>query len=106
MKSTTLGVTLAGMLLASGGAVWADDHPRLDEARGRIHRQEQRINDGIRDGSLSPEEAARLRGELRQQKRELRRDFRSGHSLNDEEWKDLNKDLDRSSKDIYREKHD
>lgn len=76
--------------------------PRLDQ---RERNQEKRINEGVSNGSLTKEEAQALRKEqekIRNKKQKMKKDGK----LTNEERKELNRDLNVSSKSIYKEKHD
>ena len=80
-------------------------HPHAPVANGRQHLQHDRIAQGVRSGQLTKEEAAKLhQGEkgIRQEERAYRADGK----LTPTERKDLQQDLNNTSKDIYQEKHD
>jgi len=71
----------------------------------RQNWQEDRIEQGIRSGQLTPGEAMKLEQEekgIRQEERQ----YKSDGKLTTDERKDLQKDLNQVSKDIYQEKHD
>jgi len=71
----------------------------------REHREQRRINQGIRSGELTRREAVRLEAQLariRIQERFARAD---GH-LSYRERARLNRELSRESRAIYRQKHD
>jgi hypothetical protein len=71
----------------------------------RQHNQHHRIAQGVRSGELTLDEAKALRGEqrsLRQQERQ----YKSDGILAKDERKDLHRDLNASSRNIYNEKHD
>ena len=72
----------------------------------REHRQQQRIAQGVRSGELTNRETLRLeREQLRIERQEDR--FRaSGDGLSPRERARLEHELNRSSRDIYRQKHD
>ena len=94
-KLTTGLVVLAGLITL--GAV--DAH-----AEYRAHRQRARIADGIEDGSLTPCEARRLAREQRHIRREERRYRANDGHLGFWERLDLQRDLNRSSRHIYRQR--
>lgn len=71
----------------------------------RQHRQQARIAQGVRSGELTGREAARLERQERQIRREERL-FRADGRLSPAERADLNRDLNRTSRNIYRQKHD
>ncbi|HTZ40258.1 MAG TPA: hypothetical protein VMB77_08875, partial [Syntrophales bacterium] len=67
--------------------------------------QEQRIQQGINSGQLTPKEAGRLEAqEAKIKQDELR--MKSDGNLTPAERQKLNRELDKASRDIYREKHD
>jgi hypothetical protein len=93
-----------GMLMVTGLlALPAAEGGSVD---GREHRQRERIREGERSGELTRHEAARLRREQTRVRREERRYRASGDSLSRRERRDLQRDLDRSSRHIRRQKHD
>jgi hypothetical protein len=71
----------------------------------RQHYQERRIEQGVRSGELTHQEAKGLRKEERNIRRE-ERSYKSDGKLTRAERRDLHRDLNKASKDIYREKHD
>ena len=73
---------------------------------GREHRQRQRIQEGVTTGEVTHREAARLRGEQAGVKAEERLYRRTGGGLSGWERRDLRRDHNRASRDIYRQKHD
>ena len=71
----------------------------------REYRDQQRIRQGIRSGELTRREAGRLEAEqarIRVNERYTRRD---GY-ISPRERARLDRELDRASRDIYRQKHD
>lgn len=71
----------------------------------RQQRQEQRIQQGIQSGQLTPQEAARLQAEqtrIRNEEAAMKADGK----LDPVERRKLQRDLDRSSRHIAKEKHD
>jgi hypothetical protein len=99
MRKTSWAVMVVAGLLA----IPAADARTID---GREHRQHERIRQGVRSGELTQREAARLRGEQAGLRAEERRYRATGGGLSGWERRDLQRDLDRSSRDIYRQKHD
>ena len=71
----------------------------------RERRQAARIRDGRRDGELTRGELDRLRGDEAAIRAEERVYRRSGDGLNRAERRDLQRDLNRTSREIYRAKH-
>ena len=89
-----------------GAGATDKNHPRVDQVNDRSENQQDRIANGIKNGSLTPGEAARLeKGEQRLNRNE-RRDLRKndGH-LTKKEQAQLNREQNRLSKRIYRDKH-
>lgn len=97
------------MLLAGMAALWlsapAQANPHDPGVNARQHHQQQRIGQGVRSGELTPAEARRLEREQRLLRQEERRYKADGH-LSRAERADLHRDLNRSSRHIYNEKHD
>jgi len=71
----------------------------------RQHHQQRRIDEGVRSGELTGQETKDLRKEERGIRQEERA-YKSDGKLTRTERKDLHRDLNQASKDIYREKHD
>ena len=96
---TTLGF---GLALLSLGAVCEARHHGIDQ---REHHQARRIAQGVRSGELTRPETRHL---LRQQAhiRFRERAFRSDGVLTPRERFVLQRDLNRASHAIHREKHD
>ncbi|PIV75922.1 MAG: hypothetical protein COW56_02375 [Rhodocyclales bacterium CG17_big_fil_post_rev_8_21_14_2_50_68_7] len=97
MNKTILSGLAASLLVVSSVA--------LAGVNARQHHQQQRIEQGWRSGELTRGEARRLGGEQRMIRREERA-YRTDGVLSPRERRDLNRDLNRASRHIYREKHD
>jgi hypothetical protein len=96
---------LAGALLAPAAAqAKGTYHPRSINARER--REQQRIRQGERSGELTRSEAERLEAEQARIRVAEAYARRSGDGLSAEERARLKRELNRSSRDIYRQKHD
>src|SRR4051812_49678227 len=96
--STIRRLALATTLtLATGaafvGTAWAD------ELWGRYHNQQDRIEQGVDNGSLTRGEANRLENQEQQLRRERERLAHNGLSGHDRQG--LNRDLDRESRAIH-----
>jgi hypothetical protein len=98
-------VVLMAAALAAGCAWNALAAERDPGVNHRQHRQEQRIEQGVRSGELTRLEAKKLRKEERAIRQEARA-FKSDGKLTRAERKDLHRASSQASKDIYREKHD
>lgn len=71
----------------------------------RQHHQHARIAQGVKSGELTRLEARGLRAEQRAIRLE-EREFKSDGVLTGAERRELHRDLNEASRDIYREKHD
>src|SRR5262245_56285579 len=93
-------------LILAASAVVASAQSRGRGINAREHRQQERIGQGVRSGELTNRETLRLeREQLRIERQEDR--FRaSGDGLSQRERARLEHELNRSSRDIYRQKHD
>ncbi|MBI5576402.1 MAG: hypothetical protein HY896_08565 [Deltaproteobacteria bacterium] len=78
------------------------DSPGIEQ---RQRNQQQRIYNGVQNGSLTPGEAARLEREQARIERQEQR-FKSDGNFTRRERAVINNRLDKSSGHIYREKHD
>ena len=97
---TTLAIALSTLVLTSAYAGTRD--PSVNK---RQHRQHARIVDGVKSGELTHPEAKALRAEQRAIRAE-EREFKADGVLTRGERRELHRDLNESSRDIYREKHD
>jgi len=88
---------IAGLLIFSQAA-------SAGNLKKRMHRQDQRIQQGIRSGEITPREARKLTRDQRKI-RQLRRHYLSDGHLSKRDRKILNKRMDQSSKRIYRYKN-
>ena len=89
--------------LSSAAFAAAPHHPAGINARE--HRQAQRIRNGIKDGQITRAEADKLKADEAAVRAEERVYRRSGDGLNKAEYKDLERDLNRTSREIYRARH-
>ncbi len=98
--------TLCTMSLTAPVAFAQPAHPhRPAGVNARQERQAARIKDGIHDGSVTRGEADRLRADEAAVRAEERIYRRSGQGLNPRERADLERDLNRTNREIYRAKH-
>jgi hypothetical protein len=91
--------------MLSVAVVFAPLSVRAGEIQNRLHRQEGRIHQGIRNGSISPKEAINLKRQQASIRAERARDVRSGGKFTQAEKRHINHRLDRASRNIYRAKH-
>ena len=109
-----LGVTLltAVFLLVSLPVVqaetqWQKDHPRRTQVNKRLKNQNRRINQGVKSGKLTEQQAKKLHKEdhqIRQEERDMA--SQNGGHITKQEQKTLNQQENAASKKIYDEKHD
>src|SRR5690349_17339815 len=83
---------MVGAILVLAGAAINLPPARADEISDRLRNQQQRIDEGVRNGSLTKQEAKRLEDRQRQLRREHQRLARNGLSSRDRDA--LNRDLD------------
>ena len=92
---------LALALGTMGAASAAEQHPRRTEVVQRIHNQEHRINNQMREGKLTPSHAHMLKTKEHMMMRHEQRDARAhnGHITKGEQHA-LNRQLNRTSRHI------
>jgi hypothetical protein len=98
-------VMIAGILPMTGLAQ-GNRCRRNDNVNRREYYQRDRIRDGVRSGELTRGEAYRLINQQRRIESYERRSRLDDGRLDWRERRRLDQMLDRSSRDIYREKHD
>ena len=92
----------------SGAGPGVDDpgHPRVNEVNQREQNQQDRIANGLKNDTMTPGQAAHVEKQERhienQEKRDMARN--NGH-LTKAEQKQLNKEQNKTSKEIYKDKH-
>ena len=90
----------------AGPGVCDPGHPRVNETNRREQRQQDRIANGIQSGQLTPHEATKLERQqqhiVNQEKRDMAR--HNGH-LTAREQRQLNREQNRASRNIYAKKH-
>jgi hypothetical protein len=100
-------VTMAmGMTLMTTGAFAAtatDRHPRGVNARE--HHQVERIKQGVKGGEVTRAELDKLRANEAAVRAEERVYRQSGDGLNARERRDLERDLNQTSREIFRANH-
>src|SRR5262245_35949986 len=101
-------VAVAFGLVLAAPCAFAQDQAPAQRPRGinaREHRQVQRIRDGRQNDELTRGELDRLRADEAAIRAEERVYRKSGDGLNRWERRDLQRDLNRTSREIYRAKH-
>jgi hypothetical protein len=108
MSTRTVLVTVLGLALFTPSALAAGQQPSTSRPKGinaREHRQEERIKDGVKDKALTRGELDKLKADEAAVRAEERVYRTSGDGLNKAEVKDLEQDLNKTSKEIYKLKH-
>ena len=90
----------------AGETTWQKNHPRRAEVNQRLANQNKRINQGVKNGTLTQGQAGQLHKEDRQIRQE-ERDMASqnGGHITKQEQRTLNQQENKVSKQIYDEKH-
>ena len=99
MKSMFLTLAVTGMMMTS--AVM-----QAQEIQQRKENQQDRIANGMANGSLTPHETANLEHKEAGLNHEIRRDRRqNGGNLTNKEKAQVNRQQNQLSRNIYRDKH-
>jgi hypothetical protein len=90
----------------AGPGVVDPGHPRVNEVNGREGNQQQRIANGIQNGTLNSKQTANLENrETALQNKEQADMAKNGGHLTKAEQANLNKRENRISRSIYKDKH-
>jgi hypothetical protein len=93
----------------SGAGPGQDDpgHPRVNEVNTREQNQQNRIANGVSNGTMTPGQAARVENREQHIENQEKADMaaHNGH-LTKAEQKQLNREQNRTSKQIYKDKHE
>ena len=104
MFARRIAMVVMGLTLVSTAAFAATgSKPRGVNARE--HRQAERIRNGVKNDELTRAELDRLKADEAAVRAEERVYRQSGNGLNKREYGDLERDLNRTSREIYRAKH-
>lgn len=111
MKYSFSPVLFAALLLgaahpATAETPWQKSHPRREEVNQRLKNQDKRIDQGVRSGKLTHQQAKQLHKEDRQIRQE-ERDMaaQNGGHITKQEQKTINQQENKTSRQIRREKH-
>ena len=96
MRRMIVGVMMGALL--TGTASFA-------QIRQRQENQQDRIGEGVENGSLTPKETSRLEHQETRLNKEIRRDRKSGGGLSPQERRQINHQQNVMSRKIYRAKH-
>jgi hypothetical protein len=82
------------------------NHPRVNEVNKREQNQQDRIANGVKNGSMTPGQAAHVGKQEQHIQNQEKADMaaHNGH-LTKREQKQLNKEQNHTSKEIYKDKH-
>ena len=90
----------------AGPGVVDPGHPRVNQVNRREARQQQRIGNGIKSGKLNSKQAAHLeKREASVQNRKQKDMAKHNGHLTKAEQKGINRQQNRISKSIYKDKH-
>ena len=90
----------------AGPGVVDPGHPRVNQVNGRETNQQNRIANGVKDGSLSPKQTSNLENrEANVQSREKKDMAAHNGHLTKAEQNGINRQQNRISKSIYKDKH-
>lgn len=117
VKRTALALTLAAVAAwtvpsfaqtpptpaANADSQWDNNHPRRDQVNDRLHNQNRRITQQVKEGDLTTQQARKLRKEDRQTRQE-ERDMASqnGGHITKQEQRTLNQQENAVSRQIGR----
>jgi len=112
LKKTVGLVVTAGFIMSVGlpavhaETAWQKNHPRRVQVNQRLANQNRRINQGVKNGTLTRPQAAQLHKDDRQIRQE-ERDMASqnGGHITRQEQRTLNAQENQASRQIYDEKH-
>jgi hypothetical protein len=81
-------------------------HPRVNEVNKREQNQQDRIANGVKNGTMTPGQAAHVEKQEQHIQNQEKADMaaHNGH-LTKREQKQLNKEQNHTSKEIYKDKH-
>lgn len=110
--TNVLVVMVAGSIISVGAAAaqagpgqYDPGHPRVNEVNTREQNQQNRIANGVKNGSMTPGQAAHVERQEQHIENQEKRDMaeHNGH-LTKGEQKQLNHEENRTSREIHRDK--
>ena len=113
MKNSNIHLNVAGLVCAAlisshsmAQTAPVPDHPRENEVNQRLDNQQARINQGLANGTMTGQQAARdeKHDENIAQREAVDESKHNGHITKAEQSR-LNKSENKNSKRIYRQKH-
>jgi len=120
ITSSLLALAVGGLMLAAsataqtsnntsgaGPGVVDPGHPRVNEVNQREQNQQDRIANGLKGGTLNAKQASNLeKREASVQNREQKDMAKNNGHLTKAEQKGINRQQNRISRSIYKDKHD
>jgi hypothetical protein len=98
-----------GAAMASGTVLAQTDvpnHPRVNEVNNRLENQQDRINNGLKNGTMTQAQAARDEAhDANIARRESVDEAKHNGHLTKQEQRNLNRSENKNSKRIYKQKH-
>ena len=102
----TILVGAGGTALAQSAAQPDPGHPRVNEVQDRIDNQQARIDRGVSDGQINAKQAARDDAKLGREQSSLNKDMAAdGGHITKGEQRNLNKRLNKGSRQIHRQRY-
>lgn len=106
MKKTLLSLFAASMLLGCTGLAFADDPPPPGTIKARKENQQDRIANGVKNGSLTAGETKNLESKEAALNKEIHNDrVANGGNLTNKEKVQINRQQNHLSRKIYNKKH-
>ena len=103
MKRFVINMITAGLLMSSLGVTFAEEG-RIQQ---RKENQQERIAQGVENGTLSPKETANLEHKEAKLNQEIHKDrVQNGGNLTNKEKRQINRQQNHLSNQIYNKKHD
>jgi len=103
MKPVIIGILTGALIAGTATVSFAAD----GKIKDRKENQQKRIAQGVKSGSLTPHETARLENQESKLNKEVRTDRKAnGGNLTNKEKAQVNHQQNKLSKEIYNQKHD
>jgi hypothetical protein len=97
-------LTIAAPSFADGN--WDANHPRREQVNDRLANQNRRIDNGVKSGKVSPQQAQQLHRQDHAIRTQERVDAAShGGHITKPEQRQINREQNQTSRQIHNEKH-
>ena len=97
---------ISGQVMAQTQSDDVPGHPRVNEVNNRLQNQQNRINNGLKNGTMTQGQAERDEThDANIARRESADEAKNGGHLTKQEDRNLNKSLNKNSNHIYKQKH-